>query len=380
MKITLAETLKLDIFKGFRLLVGEEGLKRFVTRIGLLDHEMINPIKGQFVEGEFALSTLLAAKDNPELILTSVKYLIESGASGLGVKDIYYKELPKEALALAKLHDFPIFIFDNSVYFEDIITEFKSFKDTMKREASSSNLLEHLMNGAKDEEEIQTGFFELIGHYKGSYEAVHLRMSDVEDSDAYLALKGHRLTKRLSILFSGIYNNGLFIIKNNEEDVSLENLLVQEGFGEEDIYHYGVSQGYNHPKYFKQALEEALVNARIGEIEGLKVMCSEDRGLYQLLLAYGSQDQFQQYKEKLIRPILTYDENNNTNLMETAIAFVRNEGTVKGAAKSLVQHDNTVRYRLSKIRQLLGITASDSVLYEHLSLVIRLYLLEQLTY
>ncbi len=380
MHITLKETLKLDIFSEFHLVAGEKGLNRLVSRIGLLDHEMINPIKGQFVEGEFALSTLLAAKEQPELIYTSVEYLIECGSSGLGVKDIFFKELPSEVLTLAEANDFPIFMFDNSVYFEDIITDFKTFIDRMRSEEMITSSFESILETSVSNEKIMDVFQRVMGAYNGRYQIEYLRFKDTIPEEAFLALKGHQLTKRLLILFTAVYKGGLFIVHKVEESFDLEALLEQESFGKRTDYLYGQCAIYEKGLSFRNALIESLTNCRIAEVENLSNCRSDQRGVYQLIAAFGDRDSFQAFKDLHLEPILRYDQSNNTTLLETVVAFVQNEGEIKATAKAMVQHDNTIRYRLSKVRSLLAIEGSDSVLYERLSIAVKLYLLEQLNY
>ena len=44
--------------------------------------------------------------------------------------------------------------------------------------------------------------------------------------------------------------------------------------------------------------------------------------------------------------------------METLICYIESEGDVALTAKKLYQHGNTVRYRLDKIKKVLGISNS----------------------
>src|SRR5690554_3573713 len=98
MALTVLEVIKLDIFKNFRLVAGHRGLDNIVEKIGILDWEFVNKIEGlrvesEFTKGEFVLTSLLFAKDKPELIIEAVKYLEESQICGLAIKNIYYDDL-----------------------------------------------------------------------------------------------------------------------------------------------------------------------------------------------------------------------------------------------------------------------------------------------
>lgn len=48
------------------------------------------------------------------------------------------------------------------------------------------------------------------------------------------------------------------------------------------------------------------------------------------------------------------------DLLETAVAFFENSGSVEGTGRALYVHPNTVRYRLKRIREVTGYSISDS--------------------
>src|SRR5665648_90788 len=129
MSITILETMKLDVFRNFRLVAGHHGLDKKIEKVGILDYEFDDMadnqfIKGQFEKNQFVVTSLLFAKDNVNLVIEVVKTLIKDQVSGLAVKNIYYDVLPEEVIDFANKSSFPIFIFDrSSAYFEDIITE-----------------------------------------------------------------------------------------------------------------------------------------------------------------------------------------------------------------------------------------------------------------
>lgn len=379
MYVTLKETLTLDIFNEFELMTGEKGLRRPISRIGILDHEMINPIEGQFVEGEFALSTLLAAKDHPELIYSSVKYLIDSKASGLGIKNIYFSELPEEVISLAEAADFPIFIFNNSVYFEDIITEFKSFMDKLAYEATMNLSIEKLL-GELDLQACKTLYYELIGGYDGEYVVLCVRHKGRPDALSSIHLSSHKLLKDLSVLFSGVFNESIFLVLKYSTKEAITRLLEMEKLSFERHYFYGVSRSYKASEHLKVAFEEALTNARIADVENLASCAYDDRGLYAFILPYKNQAISEAYRCQHLEPLMDYDKTNGGTLFETVMQFVKNEGSVKATAASMNQHSNTIRYRMSKVRSLLNITGSDSVLYERLSLAVKLHLIHEINY
>ena len=54
--------------------------------------------------------------------------------------------------------------------------------------------------------------------------------------------------------------------------------------------------------------------------------------------------------KEIISPIVEHDRLYNTSLLETAIEFINNDGDFTECSKNLYVHENTIRYRINKIR------------------------------
>ncbi len=81
----------------------------------------------------------------------------------------------------------------------------------------------------------------------------------------------------------------------------------------------------------------------------------------------------QAYYDKVIDPILAYDEKNGSDLLLTAQIYVENGCDVKKTAQALYQHGNTIRYRLDRIKTLLEGIVEKHLIDQELALVIRLH-------
>ena len=193
-------------------------------------------------------------------------------------------------------------------------------------------------------------------------------------------LKGYGMARRISVAMSGAYLDGLFVVTKNMDDEARQRLIIESGLSATLGYYYGMSRKYSSSGDLKLAFEESLMNARIADVERWDCGSSEKRGIYQLLLSNQMQEDFVVYRDNHITPIMAYDTQNGTALLETAMSFVKNEGAIKATATHMRQHSNTIRYRLSKVKQILEMDGSDTVLYERLSIAIKLYLLSQLNY
>lgn len=123
MTLTVLEATKLSTFENFKLVAGHRGLDRVIEKVGILDWEYIkkiegDPIDSEFVNGEFVLTSLLFAKENPEYIMEAVKYLEEGEVSGLAIKNVYYQEISDEIIRYANERAFPDIFQRKKIYFK----------------------------------------------------------------------------------------------------------------------------------------------------------------------------------------------------------------------------------------------------------------------
>mgnify|MGYP001912850961 FL=1 len=78
-----------------------------------------------------------------------------------------------------------------------------------------------------------------------------------------------------------------------------------------------------------------------------------------------------------IGKIKHYDQKYNSELLQTATVYVKLGGNIKNTAKSINLHENTVRYRINKIKEIFNTTNSEFEFYEELALGIKLHLIHQ---
>lgn len=118
--LDVATLLQLDLFSNFTLCAGALGLVHNISNVVVLDHEGLLDNFSDFHEGDFVLTNLFYAKDDPERIYTSFCQLMQIGVSAIAIKSIFYKELPEKVLALANRKNVPVFFFQD-IYIEDVI-------------------------------------------------------------------------------------------------------------------------------------------------------------------------------------------------------------------------------------------------------------------
>ncbi|MEU7817029.1 PucR family transcriptional regulator ligand-binding domain-containing protein [Pseudonocardia sp. NPDC049154] len=77
------------------------------------------------------------------------------------------------------------------------------------------------------------------------------------------------------------------------------------------------------------------------------------------LLAAVPDDVRRTFADRVLRPVLAYDERNTAGLLETLEAFLDCSGSWSRAAERLHLHVNTVRYRIGRVEELTGRSLAD---------------------
>ncbi len=120
-----------------------------------------------------------------------------------------------------------------------------------------------------------------------------------------------------------------------------------------------------------RAANEALLAANVAEgDEDRPVLAFEETGAYRLLLPAMSEDpaELQRFYAETVEPLVVYDEQYATDLVQTVEAFLDADGNVAGTAGKLFTHRHTIRYRLERVRELTGLDVASTDGREKLSL------------
>jgi sugar diacid utilization regulator len=133
----------------------------------------------------------------------------------------------------------------------------------------------------------------------------------------------------------------------------------------------GRSRIAEDPAHLPRAAGEALLAANVaegGSREG--VLAFEQTGAYRLLLSAMTENpaELQRFFAETVEPLVAYDEQYETELLQTLDTFLEADGNVAGTAQRLFTHRHTIYYRLERVRELTGLDVSSSDGREKLSL------------
>ncbi len=121
----------------------------------------------------------------------------------------------------------------------------------------------------------------------------------------------------------------------------------------------GISRYTREPERLGVALEEARlalsIGARLGRVGEL--ITFEETGTYKLLFRlYADRPQeLQEFYASTLAPLVEYDTASQTELVRTLSTYLANDGSLAETASDLYTHRHTVRYRLDRISELVGL-------------------------
>ena len=392
MAITILEAMKLPTLKDFELIAGYRGLDREIQRASRLDYEYEKslsdkPIQTYFEKEDFVISSLIYAKDDPSLILESVKGLVSDGVSGLAVKNIYYDVLPEEVIKYANQMDFPIFIFDKKgSYYEDIVTEIydknKEKNSISYQEAKIGILLKEDM----DKSSVKNMAKDFNISFKENMFSICLKPKKYIDENSLTNII-NILNRDLGASHVAYRYHGIIFIICTYEDSHKENkstefsrlvrLMIYSLFLDLNDYYIGISNFHKYIDELNFALKESMYAMRTASIEGENIRYYYEIGVYKLLMPSYSEGYMINFYSDTIGKIKHYDQKYNSELLQTATVYVKLGGNIKNTAKSINLHENTVRYRINKIKEIFNTTNSEFEFYEELALGIKLHLIHQ---
>lgn len=164
---------------------------------------------------------------------------------------------------------------------------------------------------------------------------------------------------------------GLVVVLVPAADEALVRRVAEVVAGELHAGLHGFTFAIGHSRIAQDPVDlyragnEALLAANVAEAtpeDAATVLAFEDTGAYRLLLPAMSEDpaELQRFYAETVEPLVAYDEQYETDLVQTLETFLDADGNVAGTAQRLFTHRHTVRYRLERVRELCGLDVGST--------------------
>jgi len=137
----------------------------------------------------------------------------------------------------------------------------------------------------------------------------------------------------------------------------------------------GVSSRYSSAAELRQAIEEAELVLDVRLVGGHPDPEALEGGTYRLLFRALASDpeEVRSFYEDTVAPLVRYDEQYSTDLLNTLDAYLSNDCNMKATAAAIHAHRHTVSYRLDRIRELTELDPARSEDRERLGVGIKAY-------
>ena len=382
MKLTVKDLFDIPICREFKLIAVSGGLSRPVNGTEILDFEFIKGASMSrneiFIGKTLVLTSFLFAKDDPELITDAIRRLYDLNISCMAYKPVLVKSLPREALDFADSHDFPILEFGGDEFFEDIIMairhELEEGEDIAALEKEFAGILAEELSSREESRLCK----KINSDFKRFIRAVYIKDSCHDSDESLIALvrkmsSMEKLRKKAALCK---FRDGYFVFLSQDiPDSERFRALLTDVFVtlqiDKDCVRCGVSSMLPAGEHFGKTVREAFWACNIAVMEDVPVRLYSDTGIYRLLVPEIQSRNLQDYMEEYLKPL----SGDKHELLDTACTYILAHGDLEETSRRLFCHKNTVRYRLSKLHELLDPGVNDKEFHENLSMAVRIYML-----
>lgn len=357
------DLLSVRKLQGLRVVAGSAGLHNEMQDVVILEYENLKQQAAGYYSGDFLITSLVFAKDEPSRIAPVIRQLVAAGAAGLAVKTVYFSALPPEAVQTAQANDFPVLLFDD-VYMEDVIIAITDYIRNQQNFSTFERELRQLIEQNLPGQQVKSLCQLLNPQFRGFAAAAYFceqgpraaqTARDVLDS---LTMRPrNRLLGDYRFLQ---YGSGVFLVYNSKSP-------QQAGQAEARLLHtlqllgvdlaatrVGVSGVHTRESDFDACIRESFYAYLYACIRNLPRCRYQALGCYRFAFPALHDKCCMAALHELVGRMQHYDKEGGAALLETLRCYAAQGCNVQATAQHLCQHPNTVRYRLKRVQELLG--------------------------
>lgn len=350
-----------------KLEAGEKGWSNSISWLLMLeDLTIIQNFSGK----ELAVTTGLGFQTE-EKMLDLVRELSWHNAAGLIVNTGYYiREIPEEVRRLCDHYDLPLLTVPWEVYLADMIKDMsiRIFLQSSTDEQISAALIRAIESpGSRDLYEK-----ELLPHFDldGTFQTALVTTGNLDSMDT---VERKRIAYRMQLYLTNLTHNGHFLYYDGYFVIVMNDMKpeecadVMEAFADraarkmpERRVWVGVSDQVTDISNLRLSFRRARAAVTMAENVDDSIQFFDKMGMYRLLYMVDDPLLLKSLSDHLLQPLLEYDGQHGGGYLETLESYLKNSGSIKAMADELFIHRNTILYRMTNIKKLLGSDLEDS--------------------
>ena len=372
MAVSVSRILTLPAFKNAKVLTGQEHLGNVVKQVSISDSPLSEADYALARNGDFYLSEFYFAGKSVSSMITYLAPMVMSGSSGICIIDEYVKELPQEVLDYCDSHKLPIVMNSVDVSYGQMIREIMELIIADGQNALLESELSAIISDTLDEDGKLRVLRTINPHLQNSFAVFCVYCGGNEKAEASV----RELFSR-DILCSGVsYKNGVLGLVSCSDTADLKSktqYYIDKLKDCDDDLAVGVSDSMSKLRSITKALNQAIsaADAALKSAPEKKIIRYSELGIMKLLLLLSDNAELEEFYEDIILTIRSYDEETGSQLFDTMCAF-RNCGyQYRETAQALFIHENTVRYRIAKVKELIEAKAPGDDFREAFSIALK---------
>ncbi len=370
--ITVLDVLQLPIMANAQLKAGQKGLSNIVSYVNVLDnyYDESDPDSTPVNYGQnFYLTSMFHGLDNPDYIRTLLKHFVDLQVSAICIIDEYLTELPQWAYDIADKNQIPIIFIDSNTPYALIISSIMELKLSYQESELHENLIHELLQPQCSDNRREEIISSLSSGFLSYVTAYFCRAQDNTSKLSTVSGELHLLNKirPYKAHFACPYKNGTIIIRSQQSKGTGEKEYFSDSDDTIHLIHsalpesiIGVSEVLPLNRLNDAILQSCIASAS-GSYDHNHAAYYKDLGMSRLFIKLIGTPAFEEHYQSLVKPVQSYDKTHQANLLDTIIVFVEKGFDHIKTGKALHIHENTVRYRLNKIKELIpyGKNTSD---------------------
>lgn len=379
-KITVSDILHLDIFSGYRLAAGKSGLQNEIHYINIYD----NPISEidtdiQLFPGDVYLTFFYYGKDDTDYIMHTLRYLISQKGAALIVFDEYMHTLPREATTLCDEAGLPVIFLDCRTPYSLVIASIMECKIAMEQKNTIEEKLETILSRSSSSDKKRRLLQELNPSFQQNITALFAQTDQTLPPSTKVNLMSSVIRDLRH--FAAEFRGGiLFLLSYSDSRADAASKTVQHTASQIYTALQGARIGISNPHKLDdtgRAIAESLLCITAGSPDQQGRIMYNELGVARILADLLGSPSLEQFYQDITLPILESDAQNNTCLLDTMLTFTAYQMDCKKTAEAMFVHENTIRYRIGKLKDLIPYGKSDMDFLETISIIAKLYYMKQ---
>lgn len=344
-----------------KLLAGQNGCSNAISWVHMIeDTTIIQQLWGK----ELAVTTGLGFQSH-DLLLDFIKCLVKYHSVGLIINTgKYILDIPQDIIDYCNEQDFPLLTTPWEVHMADLIKDFSMrCLYSQKEDNQVSKLFQSVLTTPQVVEEVRQelmGVFDVDGHFQ-------VILIGIEGSDLFDTIERRRTLFQLELCFEKIESpytffwfDGYFVLVVNNLDPDLLEKITNKMYKRTKkrmparFIHLGIGSQMNDFRQMILSYKRARAAVAMAEQFNYPMIDFEEMGIYQILFSIEDKQILSQMYYRLLKPLIEYDQKHHSELEKTLFYYLIYDGSQVAMAKNLYMHRNTINYRMTKVKELLG--------------------------